>query len=616
MNKSQFLELVQKKILVGDGAMGTMLYQKGVFINACFDEMNMVRPDLVEDIHKDYIKAGADFIETNTYGANSVKLAGFGLVDKVAQINRSGVAIARKAVGDRDTLIAGSVGPLGIGVMPLGRITAAQARDAFVEHLQPLAEEGVDFLILETFADPTELLLALSAAQEVAPELSVVAMLTVNHFSETSYGHHGDDALIKIADHPNADVVGFNCSIGPSLMLTALEKVKEKITKPLIVQPNAGLPKDVDGRMLYLSTPEYLAEYSKRFFESGARIIGGCCGTTPDHIREIARAVHSVDKAAISAQAHTITEVSRPDEVKKEPAVPLAQRSNWAKKLATGQRVISIEVTPPRGFDLTSIVEKAKLCKDGGIDAINIPDGPRASSRLSPMITAIEIERQAGIESLLHVCCRDRNIISLQSDMLGAQAAGLRNMLLITGDPPKLGEYPDATAVFDLDAIGLTQIVHNLNCGIDVAGNEFDPGLSLVIGVGANPVAFELDREIERYIQKVKSGAEYVITQPIFDPTMLRDFMDATKEYRIPTIAGIWPFTSYKNAEFMANEVPGVVVPDKMLQRMSSAKTREEGRKLGVEIARELVEEIDSIVDGFAISAPFGNVSFAMEVIA
>ena len=616
MKKSEFIDLVQKKILVGDGAMGTMLYQKGVFINACFDEMNLIRPDLVEDIHKQYIKAGADFIETNTYGANPIKLAGFGLSDQISQINASGVAIARRAVGDSDTLVAGSVGPIGSGITPLGRVTAEQAQEAFAAQIKVLNDEGVDFIILETFADPTELKIALTAAQQVTPELPVVAMLTVNHFSETSYGHQGDEALVSIAKHPNADIVGFNCSIGPSLMLTALEKVKDKITKPLIVQPNAGLPKEVDGRMLYLSTPEYLAEYSKRFFESGARIIGGCCGTTPDHIREIARAVHSVDKADIAAHSVVITKLSEHDQAKPEPAVPLENRSNWGKKIATGQRVVSVEVTPPRGFDLTNIINKAKYCRDNGIDAINIPDGPRASSRLSPMITAIEIERQAEIESLLHVCCRDRNIISLQSDMLGCQAAGLRNMLLITGDPPKLGEYPDATAVFDLDAIGLTQIVNNLNCGLDVAGNEFEPGLSLVIGVGANPVAYELEREIERYKQKVQAGAEYVITQPIFDPDMLWSFMEATKDYRIPTIAGIWPFTSYKNAEFMANEVPGVVVPEKILQRMSSAKTREEGRKLGVAIARELVEEIESFVDGFAISAPFGNVEMAIEVIS
>ncbi|MCG8686533.1 MAG: homocysteine S-methyltransferase family protein, partial [Desulfobacterales bacterium] len=427
-----------------------------------------------------------------------IKLAGFGLADKVAQINGSAVDIARKAIGDSDTLIAGSIGPIGSGIMPLGRVTAAQAQKAFVTQLQALRDGGIDFFVLETFADPNELKIALNVAAEVAPDMPVVAMLTVNHFSETSYGHKGEEALVSIAQHPNSDVVGFNCSIGPSLMLTAVEKVKEKINKPMIVQPNAGLPKEVDGRMLYLSTPEYLAEYSKRFFECGARIIGGCCGTTPEHIREISRAIHSVDKAAISAQAAVKKELTTIEQALHDPAVPLIERSKFGHKLATGQRVVSIEVTPPRGFDLTNIIEKSKLCRDNGIDAINIPDGPRASSRLSPMITAIEIERQAQIESLLHVCCRDRNIISLQSDMLGAQAAGLRNMLLITGDPPKLGEYPDATAVFDLDAIGLTQIVHNLNCGIDVAGNEFDPGLSLVVGVGANPVAYELEREIER----------------------------------------------------------------------------------------------------------------------
>lgn len=614
MKKQEFLDLIIKKILVGDGAMGTMLYQKGVFVNSCFDEINLIRPDLVEQVHKGYIEAGADYIETNTYGANSHKLAGFGLADKVKEINFAGVAIARKAVDGTNVLVAGSVGPLGSGISPLGRLSIEEATESFQEQIQTLATAGVDFLIMETFADPRQLALAIRAAGQVC-QLPVVAQLTVNQYCETSFGHQAEDALATIAAEPNVDVVGFNCSIGPSIMLTALERVADKISKPLVVQPNAGLPRDVDGRMLYLSTPEYMAEYSKRFFEKGARIIGGCCGTTPEHIREIARAIHSMDKADIAARVAVVTENDSLKKPTYTPAVPLADKSDWAKKIAARQTVISIEITPPRGCDVSSIIEKSRFCRDAGIDAINIPDGPRASSRMSPMITALEIQRQAEIEAILHVCCRDRNIIGLQSDMMGAQAVGLKNMLLITGDPPKLGEYPDATAVFDLDAIGLTSLVHGLNCGYDVAGNELAQPLSLVIGVGANPVASELEREIERFKQKVKAGAEYVITQPIFDVKMLRDFLDATKEYKIPVIAGLWPFTSYKNAEFMANEVPGVVVPDIMLKRMSAAKTREQGKELGIQIARELVEEIAALVDGFAVSAPFGNVAMALQVV-
>ena len=615
MNKEQFLELLNKKILVGDGAMGTMLYQKGVFVNSCFDEINLTRPQLVEDIHASYIQAGADFIETNSYGANCYKLAGYGLSDKVELINAQAVAIAKKAAADTDVLIAGSVGPLGSEIVPIGKITVEQAREAFRQQISILAREGVDFLILETFADPTLLKIAIQAAADVC-DLPVMALLTVNQYCETALGHPALEALSDVAAEENVDVVGFNCSIGPAIMLTALEMVKDKIAKPIILQPNAGLPKEVDGRMLYLSTPEYMAEYSKRFFEKGARIIGGCCGTTPDHIREIARAVHSVDKADMAARVAVIAEHEKQKEKVHVPVVPLAEKSLWGKKLAAGEKVVSVEVTPPRGgCSLDSIIEKAILCKENGVDAINIPDGPRASSRISPMITSIEIQRRAEIETVLHVCCRDRNVIGLQSDMMGAEVVDIKNMLLITGDPPKLGDYPDATAVFDLDAIGLCQVVKELNCGYDLAGNELGQPLSLVIGVGANPVAVDPDREIERYIQKVKAGAEYVVTQPIFDVKMLKDFMEATKDYRIPLIAGLWPFTSFKNAEFMANEVPGVVVPKATLDRMSQAKTREQGRELGVQIARELVEEIADLVDGFAISAPFGNVAMALEVV-
>ncbi len=613
MNKQDFLDLIKNKILVGDGAMGTMLYQKGVFVNSCFDEINLVRPDLVEQVHIGYIEAGADYIETNTYGANSHKLAGFGLADKVEEINRAGVQIARKAVAGTDVLTAGSVGPLGGSISPLGRVSIEEANESFSQQIKALADAGVDFIMLETFADPKQLVLAIRAAAEVC-DLPVVAQLTVNQYCETSFGHQAEDALAMIAAEPGVDVVGFNCSIGPSIMLSALEMVYTKISKPLVVQPNAGLPKDVDGRMLYLSTPEYMAEYSKRFFEKGARIIGGCCGTTPEHIREIARAVHSVDKADIAARVAVIAEHDKEKTQECVPAVALEDKSAWGQKIANGQMAVAIEITPPRGCDLSAIIEKSRICRDAGIDAINIPDGPRASSRMSPMITALEIQRQAEIESILHVCCRDRNIIGLQSDMMGAQAVGIKNMLLITGDPPKLGEYPDATAVFDLDAIGLSSLVHGLNCGYDVGGNELAQPLSLVIGVGANPVAAELEREIERFKQKVKAGAEYAITQPIFDSQMLRSFLEETKEYKIPIIAGLWPFTSYKNAEFMANEVPGVVVPDALLKRMSAAKTREQGKELGVQIARELVEEISDLVDGFAVSAPFGNVAMALDV--
>ncbi|MBN2128586.1 MAG: methylenetetrahydrofolate reductase, partial [Sedimentisphaerales bacterium] len=377
----------------------------------------------------------------------------------------------------------------------------------------------------------------------------------------------------------------------------------------------AGMPRQIEGRQLYMSTPEYMAEFAKRFFEKGARVIGGCCGTTPEHIREIARAVRSMDKAASRA---TVSVVAAPKGAAPDvlgEATPLAQRSRLGAKLAAGEKVTTIEVTPPRGVDVAAILEKAALCAEAGIDAINIPDGPRASSRLSPMVTAVRIQQEANIEAVLHFCCRDRNLIGMQSDILGAFAIGLRNLLIVTGDPPKLGEYPSATGVFDMDSIALTGVVHNLNRGADIGGNRIDPPTELVVGVGANPVATDVPREIERFRQKVLAGAEYAITQPVFDADSLFRFLEAIEDFRIPIVAGIWPFTSYKNAEFMANEVPGVVVPPRLLERMSAAETREQGRALGIEIARELVERIEDRVAGFAVSAPFGNVKAALAVL-
>lgn len=616
--KNDFIDRLNKHVLIGDGAMGTMLYQYGVFINTCFDELNLTNSKLIEKVHNAYIEAGADFVETNTFGANSLKLAMHGLADKVTEINSTAAAIARGAVAESKVLVAGSVGPLGHELPPYGRLNKQQAYDAFTQQIQALVAGKVDFLLLETFADPNQLEIAINAASAIT-ELPIVAQLTTNSQNETPFGQQIDHAITKIADMESVVAVGLNCSVGPLLMLDSIELISHVTDKPISAQPNAGLPREIDGRMIYMSTPEYMAEYAKKFFEKGVRIIGGCCGTTPQHIKETARAVRALDSAASQKPTITVTTVSkihRRD--KKEPAaaaIPLAQKSTFGKKLATGDMVTTIEVTPPRGADLSGIIEKARLCAKHGIDAINIPDGPRASSRISPMVTAVQIQNNANIEAILHVCCRDRNIIGMQSDMLGAQAIGLRNMLLITGDPPKLGEYPDATAVYDLDSIGLTAVVHNLNCGIDIGGNEFSRPLSLTLGVGANPVAADINREIDRFKQKVDAGAEYAITQPVFDPEMLLRFLEATQSHKIPIVAGIWPFTSYKNAEFMANEVPGVVVPKKQLEKMSKTKTREEGRKLGIKIAREMVETIKKYVAGFAVSAPFGNVNIALAVL-
>ncbi len=598
---------------MGDGAMGTMLYQTGVFLNRCFDELNLSDGGLVEKVHAAYVEAGADLIETNTFGANRIKLSQYGLANEVARINAAGVRLAKSAAQQR-VLVAGAMGPLGCELTEHGPMTREQAGAIFRQQGEALLEAGADVLILETFCNPEELLVAIEALSDLS-DAPIIAQMTVNERNETLYGERADQAMARIARVEAATVVGLNCSVGPSSMLSTLELIRTVTDKPISVQPNAGMPRSVEGRQLYMCTPEYMAEYAKRFFEKGARIIGGCCGTTPDHIREIVRSVRSLDKASVRSKATVMVPTGKTHKTLLAEAKPLAERSRLGAKLANGEEVAMIEVTPPRGVDMTAILGKARRCAEAGIDAINIPDGPRASSRLSPMVTAVRIQEEAGIEAVLHFCCRDRNLIGMQSDILGACAIGLRNLLIVTGDPPKLGEYPNATGVFDMDSVALTGVIRNLNRGVDIGGNRIDPPTSMVLGVGANPVAADLDREIERFGQKAMAGAEFAITQPIFDPDSLWRFLEAIEECRIPIIAGIWPFTSYKNAEFMANEVPGVVVPQRLLERMSQATTKEQGRALGVEIARELVDAIRGRVAGFAVSAPFGNVDTALAVL-
>jgi len=615
MSKKQNLQqLLDERIVLGDGAMGTMLYEEGVFLNSCFDEVNLKNPQLVRRVHDGYIRAGADFIETNTFGANCFKLGKFGLASQVEAINKAAVKIAGKSAGKK-VLVAGAIGPLGHELEPFGNLTKHQADQAFTQQACALIEGGVDFIIIETFDSTQELLTAISAVRKIS-DIAVVAQMTVNEENETLYGKRIDKAIARISQEDVA-AVGLNCSVGPAEMLSSLELIRDVTDKPISVQPNAGLPRRVENRSLYMCTPEYMAEYARRFFEKGARIIGGCCGTTAAHIKEIVRVVRGLARVTVpGARRVKVRSVQVPLEPPRtQPEIPIEQRSKLGKKLTTGEKIVTIEITPPRGVDLDATLDKAQQCAEAGADAINIPDGPRASSRLSPMVTAIKIQERTKIETVLHYCCRDRNLIGMQSDILGASAMGLHNILVITGDPPKLGKYPDATGVFDVDSIAFTSVVKNLKRGVDIGGNSFYPPVCLVSGVGANPVAGDLPREIKRFKRKVRAGAEFAVTQPVFDTDMLFSFLEAVKDYRIPVIAGIWPFTSFKNAEFMANEVPGVVVPQKLLDRMSTANTREHARAIGIEIAREMIQKIGDYVQGFAVSAPFGNVSIALAAL-
>src|SRR5579885_469165 len=606
---AEFRETLGKRVLVADGAMGTMLYAKGAFVNRCFDELNLSLPALVRDVHQEYIRAGAEILETNTFGANRKRLGAFGFSEKVRLINQAGVRIAREAARDL-AFVAGAVGPLGIRLEPLGPTSFEEARALFREQIDALVESGIDLLVLETFRDMSEIREAILAARESAgEEVVIVAQLSIEDDCNLRDGT-STEVFTRNLDELPVDVIGLNCSSGPKVMLEAIEKMVAYTKKPLSAMPNAGLPTTVEGRNLYLCSPEYMAQYARRFLLAGVRIIGGCCGTTPEHIK------------AMRAEARSLQHVETPHSVVIEPPtarpkamekVPAAQKSSLGAKLSAGKFVVFVEILPPKGVDASKEIEGAKLCKAAGIDCINVPDGPRASARLSAQVTCQLIQQQAGIEAVLHFCCRDRNILSIQSELLGAHTVGVRNLICITGDPPRMGTYPDATAVFDVDAIGLTNIVNNLNHGLDIGGNPIGSQTALLIGIGANPGALNLDEELRRFEWKVKAGAEYVVTQPVFDLDLLEVFLQRTAQYGLPIICGIWPLTSYRNAEFMVNELR-VPVPEHFMERMRRADNAEAARREGVAIAQEMVRQVRPMVQGVQLSAPFGRYSMAIEV--
>jgi homocysteine S-methyltransferase len=609
----EFRELLGKRALVADGAMGTVLYSKGVFINRCYDELNLTSPALVGDIHKDYVRNGAEILESNTFGANRLRLANFGIANKTAEINSAGVRLAREAAVERsDVFVAGALGPLGVLLEPLGQTSFEEARAIFREQIEALVEEGVDLLVLETFQHLNELREALEAAREVAGRDTVlVAQVTIDDEGNLHDGTK-TETFARFLDHSPADVVGINCSVGPKATLEALERVMQFTGKPTSAMPNAGHPALVDGRNLYLCSPEYMAQYARRMLWAGVRIVGGCCGTTPEHIKAIRSEIRSLQPGQSAVQASV---EAKTDAVQKMKKVPVAEKSSLGAKLAAGAFVAFVEILPPRGVDASKEIEGARLCKQHGIDAINVPDGPRASARMSAQVTCQLIEREAGIESVLHFCCRDRNILGIQSELLGAHAAGIRNLICITGDPPRMGNYPDATAVFDVDSIGLANIVNGLNQGLDIGGNPIGSQTALLLGVGANPGALNMDVEIQRTEWKIQAGAEYIVTQPVFDVQQLEDFVKRIEGFRVPVLAGIWPLTSFRNAEFMVNELR-VPVPAEFMQRLKGADSPEKARAEGVAIAQEMVRRVRPLVNGVQLSAPFGRYNLAVEVAA
>ncbi len=576
--------------------MGTMLYAKGVFINRSFDALNLARPDLVVEVHREYIRAGADVIETNTFGANAVKLGAFGLADKLVDINVAGARLARQAARNQ-VYVAGAIGPLGIRIEPWGKMSVGEATELFRAQAAALTEGGVDLFILETFRDINELAAAIAAVRGVC-DVPIVAQMTTEEDGDSLDGMPPEEFVPQL-DRLSADVIGVNCSVGPAPMLETIERIARVTTKRLSAQPNAGRPRDIEGRNIYLSSPEYMASYARRFVQRGVRLVGGCCGTTPEHIRQIHHAVRSLAPAGERVAVSVATGTA---DASLEPPIERAAKSRLAHALAEGRYVVTVELQPPKGHDPAEALADVEKFGGHGVAAIAITDGLKSGARMSALSLAMLVRQHAGVEPILQYACRDRYLLGMQSDLLGAHAVGVRNLVLFTGDPRKSGDYSDATLVFDVDSIGLTNAVARLNHGRDVGGQPIGRPTGFHIGVVANPTAPRVDEEVRRFVYKVEAGAEYAVTQPIYDIEALDRFLELTETARVPLIAAIRPFESLLHAEYLANEVPNVRVPDALIDRMRRADALGGGVDEGVMIASELAEKVRTRVQGVQLS--------------
>lgn len=602
---------LDSNIIVLDGAMGTQLHERGIAFNSSFETANVDKPNWVRDVHESYLQAGADAILTNTFGANRYRLGRHQLEDRLQELLEAGANLARECAGDRSWVI-GSLGPLGVELEPIGRLENAEARAAFAESARILSPY-VDGFSLETFDNATELEQAILAVREVC-DLPVLAFLTVGDDGRTQHGTTAGAAAARAAA-AGANMVGFNCSSGPRVVLEAVRQAAEEIDLPLGAKPNAGMPRQVDGRIFYESDPDYFARFARRFLQVGGQVIGGCCGTTPNHIRAISRAARAGRQHMqhVGSHPHQISAKPRKKSEGVEP-LPLKRRSGFGSALASGRTVVSVELVPPRSTDTTKLIKAARELHVAGVDAVNLPDGPRASARLSNMATATILLRETRIEPLLHFCCRDRNLLGMQSDLLGAAALGLHNLLIITGDPPYQGDYPDLTAVFDVDAIGLCNIVANLNRGLDLGSNPLGEPTAFCFGAAFNHTAMDMEREMERLVWKIGANVDYLITQPVFDADALLNLQKDMPADTPPLLAGIWPLRSLRNAEFLHSEVPGVRLPDSVLERMDKAESSGRAAEEGLAIATETIQALRGKVAGFQVAAPFNKVEPALEL--
>ena len=656
-----FSKALASSTLVFDGATGTEIYRRRVFTNQCYDELNLRNPRMIEEIAAAYRDAGVDVLTTNTYGANRFALEKYGLETQVAAINAAGVALARRVASETSTeerpvFVAGSVGfP---NAETLEKRSRTEIVEAFAAQVDALVKAGVDVVIFETQPSRETAEIAVDAMQAAAPDFPFVVSYALTgelfrapntletrakRFAELFAPFESTDATVQTgvavkaskagetaktganaaacpccqldaATRPQPLAWGLNCGFGPAEMLNATLEIVKTLDKPLIVQPNAGAPESFEGRQLYYNSPEYLATYATRYADLGAAAVGGCCGTTPEDLAEVVKAV----KPTARSRRAQINLIDAAPDVVELPESPVESRSRLAAKLARGEWVSTVETIPPRGYDLADFIDKGRRLKEAGVDAVNLPDGPRASARISSIVAASKILDEAGIEPVLHMCCRDKNLIGIQADLVGCAALGIRNILFITGDPPKLGNYASATGVFDCDSIGLCALQRRLNRGVDLGGLALPPATNAFFGVGFDPSALDRQREIDRLKRKIDAGALFAVTQPVFDPNVLLSFLDECGDaLSIPVIAGVWPFVSYRNALFMRKEVPGVVVPDEIMSRMEAAATRSKEDQLatGIEIARESLATIRSAVQGVQVSAPLGRIEVSLDVL-
>ena len=616
-----FREALAERIILFDGAMGSEIYAQGVFINRSYDEVNLGQPSLVEDIHRNYLKAGAEVLTTNSFGANRLRLREFGLEDRTADINRTAVDLARKVAGKK-AWVAASMGPTGATLTPVGKVTPGEAMAAFKEQAGYLAEANPDLFVLETFTTLTELWQAVRAVRAVC-DLPIVAMLgfpLIGPEKAEVQGLSPEDAARAMSGWP-VDAIGTNCANGPRGVLTIVERMARHTHLPIVAMPNAGLPQVVEGRTLYLAGPEYMAEFARRLAQAGVRGVGGCCGTTPQMIKEMRvflRSISPVHSAPVTAGSDP-AEPSERSAPQGQAPVPVAERTEFARRLYGGKFCVSVELDPPRGVDPSKAVEGARMLWQAGIDVVNIADGPRAVARMGPSALSHLVRRLTPeLETVVHYCCRDRNLLGIQMDLLGSHAVGLRNVLAVTGDPPKMGTYPDATAVFDIDSIGLISFIQLLNRGLDFAGQPIGGQTALFVGAGCNPGHVDPELEAERYRRKVDAGAEFFFSQPVFDTRLLYDFLDRTADCRpVPFLVGIMPLVSSKNAEFLHNEVPGMQIPQVVLDAMRAATTKDAQRKVGMQVAREALADVKRHprIRGTYVFPPFGSYGAVLKVL-